>query len=95
MAKRADRNQPEIMQALRQVGAHVQTLHEIGKGCPDLLCMFRGEVYLLEVKDGNKPPSAQKLTPDECDWIARANHAGVVVHIVNSTEKALQIIGAI
>ena len=42
--------------------------HMVGRGCPDLLVGYRGVNYLLEVKDGEKPKSAQKLTPDEDAW---------------------------
>lgn len=67
--RRVDDNQAEIVQALRKAGATVQPLHTIGQGCPDLLCAFRQVNFLLEVKDGSKPPSARKLTPDEARWI--------------------------
>lgn len=50
------------------MGASVQPLHTVGQGCPDLLVGYGGTNYLLEVKDGNKPPSQRKLTPDEHAW---------------------------
>lgn len=62
---RVDSNQREIVEVLRQQGCSVLPLHQIGKGCPDLLVGYEGKNFLLEVKDGNKPPSQQKLTPDE------------------------------
>jgi len=66
---RIDANQPEIVKALRQAGATVTSTATIGKGFPDIAVGFRGTNYLMEIKDGNKPPSAQKLTKDERDWI--------------------------
>jgi len=71
MARRAakvDANQPEIVTALRNVGCTVQHLHNTGEGCPDLLVGYRGHNYLVEVKDGAKPPSARRLTPDQVKW---------------------------
>ncbi len=65
---RADANQPAITKALRQIGATVQVIHMVGEGCPDLLVGLRGVNFLLELKDGDKPPSARKLTPDEVEW---------------------------
>ena len=65
---RTDTNQSEIVAALRQHGASVQCLHTIGKGVPDLLVGLQGRNYLLELKDGNKPPSARRLTADETKW---------------------------
>ena len=68
MPKRVDANQKQIVKLLREMGATVQHLHVIGRGCPDILCGFRGENYLFEIKDPDKPPSARKLTEDEEAW---------------------------
>lgn len=92
---RTDDNQTEMVSALRRVGAKVQSLANIGEGCPDLLVLYRGAIFLLEVKDGSKPKSKQKLTPDEIEWHEDARHRGVAVHVVNTIELALQTIGAI
>lgn len=85
---RIDANQPEIVKALRKAGASVQHLSAVGQGCPDLLVAVNRQVFLIEVKDGAKIPSAQKLTPDQVIW-----HAGwrAEVHIVNSIEGALEV----
>ena len=56
-AKRVDANQGEIVDALRAVGAKVQPLHMVGEGVPDLLVRYRGDLHLVEVKDGRKPPT--------------------------------------
>ena len=50
MPKRVDRNQAEIVPALRRAGASVHTLHAVGEGVPDLLVGVRGVNYLIEVK---------------------------------------------
>ena len=78
-AARVDANQPEIVAALRAIGATVQHLHAVGQGCPDLLVGLRGENWLIEVKDGDKPPSKQRLTEDEADWITNWNGAPVII----------------
>jgi hypothetical protein len=65
MARRTDANQKEIVTAFRDLGASVFILSEVGKGCPDLLVGIFGLNYLVEVKDGKKPPSGQKLTEKE------------------------------
>ena len=88
-AARVDANQSEIVEALRQIGATVQPLHQVGKGCPDLLVGFRGVNILLEVKDGNKPPSARKLTEAEYAW--HVDWRGQVA-IVNSIEEAIHVL---
>ena len=67
-AAKVDANQPRIVDDLRQCGYSVQPLHTVGQGCPDLLVGAHGICVVLEVKDGEKPPSAQRLTPDEEKW---------------------------
>lgn len=87
-----DKNEPEIIKALRKVGAKVRQIKE-GGGIPDLLVGHLGALYLLEVKDGNKVPSAQKLTKDQVKFFEE--WAGYPVRKVNSVESALKAIGAI
>lgn len=67
-AARVDANQAEVVMALRRIGASVQVLHTVGRGCPDILVGYRGRCYLFEIKDGAKYPSARKLTPEEEKW---------------------------
>lgn len=73
MPKRVDSNQRELTAIMRNMGASVLVLSEVGKGCPDLLigvstCNEHGLIkrnVLVEIKDGSKIPSARKLTPAE------------------------------
>lgn len=65
---KTDANHAEIVRALRNVGASVQSLASVGEGCPDLLVGYQGKNFCLEVKDGNLPPSKRKLTADESIW---------------------------
>lgn len=90
-AAKVDANQGDVKKALQRIGATVQVL-PVGDGVPDLLVGWRGINFLLEVKDGNKPPSAQKLRPRQVEW-----HEGWkgTVHVVNSPEAALAAVGAI
>jgi hypothetical protein len=91
-AAKVDANQREVVAALRGAGASVQLLHAVGEGCPDLLVGHHGKNFLLEVKDGAKPPSAQKLTPQQEIWHRDWRGQRVVV---NSPEAALAAIGVI
>ena len=92
MPKRVDSNQPAIVKALRAVGATVVHVHEVGHGFGDILVGRNGINYLMEIKDGDKPPSKRKLTPDE--QIFHQWWRGQV-EIVNSPAEALLVIGAI
>jgi hypothetical protein len=86
-AARVDQNQAAIVDALRSVGCSVVSLAAVGKGVPDLLVGLRSRNYLLEVKDGNKPPSARKLTEHQEAW--HRTWAGQVL-TVTSAEDALR-----
>ena len=100
-AAKTDRNQAEIVKALRAVGCSVQPLHAVGKGCPDILVgvpersavhsFFRPRKNLiLEIKDGAKSPSERQLTPDQVKWHAAWRGAPVIV--VENVDQALEAV---
>jgi hypothetical protein len=88
-ANRIDANQNKIVDAMRKVGAVVRIISQ-GDGIPDLLVGYKGYTILMEVKDGDKVPSARKLTEPEQkffdDW------RGGMLAVVNSVEEALEIL---
>lgn len=88
-AAKIDANQNEIVAALRKIGCTVQILSSVGKGCPDILVGFRGKNTLLEIKDGGKPLSAQKLTPDQIKWHSEWMGS---VYVVNSIDQAIEAV---
>lgn len=65
---RVDKNQPDLVKQLRDLGAEVQHLHQLGGGAADLLVAYRGRWHVAEVKNPDQPPSKRKLTPDEREW---------------------------
>lgn len=81
-AKNRDSNEPEIIKALRKAGCSVLQLDTV-----DLLVGRGGANYLLEVKDGEKPPSKRKLTEREKAFIFAWR--GRAVKVVTSVEEAL------
>ena len=92
-AKRIDSNQPEIVAKLRAVpGVVVFHTHEVGKGFGDIVCGFRGNNYIFEIKDPDKPKSKRKLTPKE--KIFHETWPGQV-DTIETAEEALLIMGAI
>lgn len=88
-AKAVDANQPGIVEVLRMVGAYV---HISGEPY-DLLVAYRGQWFVIEVKDGSKPPSAQKLTAKEIETLVKLRGQGPV-HIARNPTEALCAIGA-
>lgn len=79
--KRVDQNQTEIVKVLRKMGASVQIISEVGKGCPDIIAGFHGVNYLIEIKNGNK-----KLT--ECEQQFFDNWKGQAI-IIRSLDEAI------
>ena len=89
-AAKIDANQPAIVAALRKMGARVQSLAAVGDGCPDLLVGWRGDILVIEVKDGRLSPSARRLTPDQQRW---HDAWGLDERfIVNSVDEAIELL---
>jgi hypothetical protein len=81
---RPDTNQKKIVQALRDIGAVVFLI-----GRPfDLLVGFRGELFLLEVKN---PTGRNKLGASQEADILSLSLVGVEVRVVRSVEEALEV----
>tara|TARA_R100000426_G_scaffold13940_1_gene13437 strand:+ start:4335 stop:4646 length:312 start_codon:yes stop_codon:yes gene_type:complete len=86
---RVDANQKEIVQELRKRGISVLHTHQLGKGAPDIIVGYMNSNYLIEIKDGNKSKSQQRLTKDELDFSLkwRGSYA-----VCNSLEQILLLI---
>jgi hypothetical protein len=82
---RLDDNQHEIVDALRSVGVWVTSTASMGHGFPDLLCA-RKRFFLVEIKDGSKPPCQRKLTEDEVKFHAKCP---LKIYIVENIEQAM------
>ena len=89
--KRVDRNQAEIVDALRRTGWHVEDTSSTGRGFPDLVVARGSRLLLLEVKDGTKPLYAQALTPAEAMVHRDFAAAGVIVRLVRSVEDVIAL----
>lgn len=90
-AAKVDSNQSEIVSALRDVGASVQTLSAVGRGVPDLLVGFRSVTHLLEVKSKTAKKRDEGKTTAQVDW--HRQWRGRPVVIVRNTAEALLAIG--
>ena len=89
-AAKVDANQSEIVEALRKVGCSVTITSAVGHGFTDIVVGRLGITYLIEIKDGNKPKGAQKLTDDQVEWHSMWKGQKAVA---NSVEAALAIVG--
>lgn len=89
-AGRIDANQGRIVAALRNLGASVAITSGAGNGLPDLLVGWQGETYMLEIKDGDKAPSAKKLTEAEQHFVD--HWKGRPVAVVETVADALDAV---
>jgi len=86
-AARRDDTEPAIVKALELAGWTVLKVSDTG--IPDLLCLRRGVIRLLEVKS-----PGGTLTPAQVTAFRRIEAALVTVHVVRTPEEALMAVGA-
>ena len=90
LASRVDANQPAICRFLKQYpGVAYFVTSGLGKGFPDLVVSFRGVNDLWELKDGDKPASAQKLTPQEWEFHEKWKGSIAIVRSVDEARERL------
>jgi len=89
-AAKVDENQNRVVKALRKIpGVSVAITSQLGKGFPDLVVGYKKSNYLIELKDGEKFKSQQKLTDDEIEW--HSKWKGHVI-ICNSLDEILEVL---
>jgi hypothetical protein len=87
-ARKTDFNHALVRDGLRRAGFDVLDLSGAGGGVPDLLVRVGvGKSHFVEVKDGDKPKSAQALTAAQEAWWKFAH---CDTSIVTSLEEALE-----
>lgn len=85
-AAKKDANHNSITDVLNAYGITTHDVHQL-KGFCDVICK-RGFVNeLVEIKDGSKPPSARKLTPDEISFHEKW---GWQVHVIETEDQAIE-----
>ena len=90
-ASRVDGNQAAIVKGLRAIGASILHLHQL-KNCFDLLVGYRGQTFIMEVKDPAQPLSKRKLTEGEEAF--RAEWRGSPYYVVTTIDEAISILTA-
>jgi hypothetical protein len=95
---RLDATHAAIVAALEAIGATVQSLADIGGGCPDLLVGFLGRMFLLEVKNPERAtkagvPRDKKPAEQQRGW--RDWWRGPAPVTVWNVDDALRAVGAI
>lgn len=87
---KVDNKQKEIVEALKQVGASVQSLASVGNGCPDLLVGWHGRNILLEVKDGPKASFTAEQLIWWSNWTGQKARAESKDHAIAELNKAVR-----
>jgi hypothetical protein len=87
-AARTDGNHADVMKAFRKMGCGVADTSRMGGGYPDLTVSLGRALCLVEVKDGARCPSEQRLTPDEVKF-----HARFPVEIVKDMDDVARVVG--
>jgi hypothetical protein len=93
-AARQDSNHGDVLAALVGAGAVCTNTHMVGNGFPDICVGFKdthgkARIILIEVKDGSKVPSKQRLTEDEQKWW---NHWPGDAYVVTSAREAVELV---
>lgn len=88
---RTDANHAAVTQALRSVGWTVVDTSRVHGGFPDLLAIRRGQMELIEVKDGAKSASRRQLTDEEAKFHQALAAAGVTVKVIASIDEAVNL----
>jgi hypothetical protein len=87
-ARRTDANHAHIRDGLRALGWDVGDLSAAGEGVADLVVAIApGMPHFLELKDGSKKLSAQKLTAAQEQW---HRYAWRITSKVSSLEEAVK-----
>jgi hypothetical protein len=93
---KTDGNQTRLVKFLNDLGALVADTSGLGEGFPDLVVGWRGDVYLVEVKNDAMPPSKRGLTDAEQNFHARWKHiVPARLWIVKDEDEVLAMLGLI
>lgn len=90
-----DANHYEVVDALRAAGCLVEDMGHVGCGFPDLMCAYRGVIFLVEIKNPKSKYGRHGLNKRQKEW--HAQWAGFPISIVDGAEAALRhlnVIGA-
>lgn len=90
MRERRDNNEKGIRKAVEALGyLWIPQGRKVGF---DALLVGHGRIVPVEVKDGSKPPSARRLTPNEEKVQAALKAKGVTVELLTDVEQSLDVL---
>ena len=83
--RKVDKNQPEIVRGLRELGYSVRHTHIIGEGFPDIVIGRNGMNLLVEIKQ-----AGEWLTPDEREFFDTWRGCAIIGTSVEEIHEAFQ-----
>lgn len=83
-ARRVDKTQAEIVEAIRKIGGEVTYLYRVGEGVADLLVSWRQKWVVIECKS-----KGEGLNEDQKKWVGK-QHAPV--YVVTSPIEAVNFL---
>lgn len=87
-AAKVDENQNSLVSLWRSMGISVAITSASHDGFPDVVLGYGGLTVLVEIKDGNKPPSKRKLTPDQENF--HRDFKGAIT-VIETEKQALEL----
>ena len=87
---KVDDNQEEIVEALRSAGCSVAVTSNAHNGFPDIVAGRAGVNYMIEIKDGSKPPSRRELTSKQRKF--HSQWSGQIA-VAKDVEEAFKVVG--
>ena len=91
---RIDDNHGLIRDFFRKAGAHWEDTFQQKNFCDGML-VYRGVTVAVEIKDGSKPPSQQRLTEGEKRFSERWTAHGGKYAVIRSLEDAQGLLNSI
>ena len=88
--RKVDANQKTIVAGLQSIGACVIDLSGSGHGVMDLLVIYRGKSWMVEVK--NLKGRGKVLTKAQIELHRLIGAAGGEVHIVTDLDQAIALV---
>ena len=85
-AHKVDANQAAIVAAFERMGCIVIDLSGVGNGCADILVQHGFAMIAVEIKDGEKVPSARRLTDAQ-----EKLHARMTIRICLDIDDVLRL----
>ncbi len=91
-AAKVDANQSALARLFRAMGCSVKSTAAVGDDFPDLAIGCSGVTALVEIKDGSKPPSKQKLSEGQQKF--QDTWQGLTA-VVRNEEEAIELVNKI